>query len=131
MQPPILPGSMGCGLPYSDISGQKCRIPTLKGTERIRTIRESSFQVHGPKLFNSLPLFLRKMTKCGVLEFKEKLDNYLTRIPDEPKVGQLYPACCDQVTSNPSNSLVDQIRLCQREARGTTAISAISSKMGL
>ena len=48
--------------------------------------------------------------------FKEKLDNFLTNIPDKPKIGTLTPDCCDQLTAQPSNSLVDQIR--QERARG-------------
>ena len=109
------PGLEEC---HSSLRGRELRLPSLKGSERIRSIRESSFQVHGPKLFNSLPKYLRDMTKCDVTEFKEKLDVFLSKIPDEPKIGTLYPACCDQVTNRPSNSLVDQIRLYQREARG-------------
>ena len=54
----ILEGiSPNCGL-ESDISerrGRELKVPVLKGIGKIHTLREASFQVHGPKLFNSLP----------------------------------------------------------------------------
>ena len=106
----------------SGIRGRECKIPPVKScsSERIKSLREASFQIHGPRLFNSLPQYLRKLSKCGVAEFKEKLDSFLTKIPDQPKMGDLYPACCDQRTSSPSNSLVDQIRLFMKETGGRT-----------
>ena len=96
----------------SERTGRKCTIPIVKSTTRqsVKTLRWQSFQVHGPQLFNSLPIYIRNMTKCSVLEFKEALDNYLTKIPDQPKVGGLIPQTCDLYNLSPSNSLVDQIR---------------------
>ena len=43
-----------------------------------------SFKVQGPRLFNSLPGYLRDLTGCGKKKFKTELDKYLFRIPDEP-----------------------------------------------
>ena len=103
--------------------GRKVKISPLnnKSSSRVKSLRESSFQIHGPRLFNTLPKYLRNMKHCGVDEFKEKLDHFLSKIPDEPKVGQLVPACCNLVTIQPSNSLVDQIRVTCQEgmAAGT------------
>ena len=97
--------------------GRLVKIPPLcpRSTARTRTLRESSLNVHGARLFNSLPQYLRDKTNCDILEFKEKLDSFLSKIPDQPKIGNLVPACCDQNTGAPSNSLVDQIRLHRRE----------------
>ena len=111
----VLEGSVSnCGITQihssEDRQGRKCEIPNLRGAQSVKTLRDNSFQVHGPKLFNSLPSCIRNITKCGVEDFKERLDNFLTRIPDSPKVGHLIPATCDQVHGNPSNSLIDQIR---------------------
>ena len=96
----------------SERAGRKCSIPKIKTKTRqsVKSLREQSFQVHGPQLFNCLPAYIRNKTKCGVLEFKELLDNFLTKIPDQPKVGTLVPSTCNQFNSSPSNSLVDQIR---------------------
>ena len=109
----------------SERQGQMVKIPSInhKSSERIKTLRESSFQVHGPNLFNSLPANIRNLKKCGIEEFKEKLDSYLARIPDEPKIGDLIPSCCHLMTNQPSNSLVDQIRTYRQSFRWKTMAS--------
>ena len=103
-----------CGLikTTSDRTGRKCTIPPVKSKTRqsLKSLRYQSFQVHGPQLFNSLPKYVRNTTKCGVEEFKEKLDQYLSNIPDQPKIGTLIPPTCDQFSLSPSNSIVDQVR---------------------
>ena len=38
-----------------------------------------------------MPKCIRSMKNCSPDEFKEKLDNYLTEVPDEPKVSGLMP----------------------------------------
>ena len=92
----------------SDRRGRRCIVPKIKTFAVAQ--RQQSFQVGGPKLFNSLPANIRNMTKCTVDEFKMKLDQFLTKLPDEPKIGGLVPGACDQLTSTPSNSIPDQIR---------------------
>ena len=93
--------------------GRLCLIlPIKKSSARIQTLRENSFQIVGPKLFNILPIKIRNMKNCSQDEFKFALDQFLSKVPDEPSVsGQEYtPGACDQHTGKPSNSLVDQIR---------------------
>ena len=101
-----------CGIQAteSERRGRLVSIPTLKGSPAIRKLREQSFQVNGPKLFNCLPPAIRNMTKVTVEEFKERLDMFLTKIPDEPKVEGLTPSACDLYSAAPSNSLIDQSR---------------------
>ena len=105
-----------CGIneTYINRLGCKCNIPSLNRSApaRIRTIRESSFQIHGGRLFNSLPQYLRDKTSRSVEEFKESLDAFLSKIPDQPNVqGTEYtPRACDIFSGRPSNSLTDQIR---------------------
>ena len=70
-------------------------------------MREQTFQVNGPKLFNSLPVKLRSMTKCPLDEFKLALDNYLSKIPDEPNVSGLTPGGCT-AEARAFNSILDQ-----------------------
>ena len=65
--------------------------------QSIQTMMEASFQVSGPKLFNTLPKSLRDMTKCGPDEFKKELDKFLTFVPDEPKCPGLTPAAQNPV----------------------------------
>ena len=114
------PGLAGCIT--GDRRGRECLIPRIKSTasEKIKTLREASFQVHGPKLFNMLPKNIRGMTKCGIADFKEQLDSFLSTIPDQPKIGHLVPATCSLTTNQPSNSLVDQIREHWPGGRGRT-----------
>ena len=57
--------------------GGDARVPEIKGSGRIQSIREVSFQVHAPRLFNSLPKKIRNLTNISVDEFKIKLDQYL------------------------------------------------------
>ena len=106
----ILEGiSPNCGLvsQTSDRRGRELRIPAIRGKERIQTLREASFQVHGPRLFNSLPIPIRDLNKISVDQFKYKLDIYLQSIPDEPNLHGYVPSVCNQLSGNPSNSLVD------------------------
>ena len=100
-----------CGLNFAnnDRRGRECSIPPLKGSKSVRNLRDQSFQVRGPRLFNALPRNIRNTTKVPVEEFKEKLDNFLSLLPDKPKVGDLVPNVCDQVNVKPSNSVIDVI----------------------
>ena len=45
-------------------------------------------------------------------EFKAELDQFLARVPDEPKVngGTYIPGACDAFSEQPLNSMIDQIR---------------------
>ena len=101
-----------CGLEVTntDRRGREVRIPPLKGNQSVRTLREQSFQVNGPKLFNSVPIKIRNITKVPVDKFKEQLDKFLELIPDEPNVDGLTPSTCNQYTAAPSNSIMDQAR---------------------
>ena len=94
----------------NDRRGREAQVPALRGKPSVRKLREQSFQYNGPKLFNSLPKYLRNISKVSVEEFKEKLDKYLELIPDEPNVEGLTPSACDMFTAAPSNSIVDQSR---------------------
>ena len=89
--------------------GRKCKVQNIKTGAKAsaKALREQTFQVHGPQLFNSLPPFLRNMTKCSIEIFKEQLDKYLMTIPDEPSVPGLTPSASTP-DARPSNSLLHQ-----------------------
>ena len=89
-------------VPGENRNGRLCKIPCLKSSER--TKREQSFQVAGPRLFNCLSKKLRNVTNCTLEDFKEQLDEFLTCVPDEPKIGGLMPLNFQQ-----SNSLLFQV----------------------
>ena len=104
-----------CGIETSENLrfGRLCKVPPIKKcSAKIETLRENSFQVKGPQLFNILPPKIRKMTRCSIEDFKTELDNFLSKIPDEPNVsgGQYTPRACNQTTGKPSNSVTDQVR---------------------
>ena len=88
--------------------GRLCRIPELQKQSplSVKTLREASFQVSGPRLLNCLPKQLRNLTSLSLDEFKERLDLVLTTVPDEPRAGSLG--------GWPSNSLLSQ--MARREA---------------
>ena len=65
--------------------GRTCVVPPVAaGTNRLQRLREGSFCVKGPMLFNSLPSHLRNMTGVSHIEFKKELDAFLKTVADEP-----------------------------------------------
>ena len=95
-------------------SGRKCEIPPInrKARKSVQTLREQTFQVNGPQLYNILPANVRNMTRCSIDDFKMKLDKFLEGIPDEPSVRGLTPGACT-AEARASNSLLDQVRRVQ------------------
>ena len=81
---------------------------SLRAEDWVKTIRQNSFFVRAPQLFNSLPEELRNVkipetpSKDCVVEYKKKLDEYLWRIPDQPGTVD------DEVRLALSNSLLHQ-----------------------
>ena len=72
----------------------------------VRKARESSLQVKGARLFNCIPRELRDTSTGTPDQFKAKLDDWLSTIPDEPTVPGRQRAAA-------SNSLLDQTALQQ------------------
>ena len=84
-----------CGIESSENLrfGRLCKVPPIKKCSvKIETLRENSFQVKGPQLFNILPPKIRKMTRCSIEDFKTELDKFLSKIPDEPNVFSDRPS---------------------------------------
>ena len=102
-----------CGIELSGSDdtrqGRKCKVQSIKkgANASAKTLREQTFQVNGPQLFNILPPYLRNLTKCPAEIFKEKLDQYLMKVPDEPSVPGLVPSATTP-EARPSNSLLHQ-----------------------
>ena len=87
--------------PEGSRHGLMCVVP--KGTSKLR---ENSFMVRGPKLFNSLPKDIREYQldnevrqQQSVDNFKRRLDEYLSLIPDEPSVRSDYTKYMTGITS--------------------------------
>ena len=66
--------------------GRMCSLPprTTSASSRLQSLRDGSFGVNGPQLFNSLPPHLRNLTGIETLEFKKELDKFLLTVADEP-----------------------------------------------
>ena len=75
-----------------------------KAPASVRNARESSLQVRGARLFNIIPRELRDTMTGTPDQFKHKLDEWLSTIPDQPTVPGRNRAAA-------SNSLLDQVQL--------------------
>ena len=86
------------------------RIPPISGSRSsIRTLKDRSLAVEGPRLFNSLPSWMRD-TSVSKDCFKARLDSLLQLVPDQPRHKYCQPLPVN-VYGRPSNSLRDWIRL--------------------
>ena len=86
--------------------GIEAKIPTISNNQPtfLQNLRRNSFNYFGPRLWNTIPTEIRSYKSesgNGVLGFKNQLDQYLSRIPDEPSVLGLQRAAA-------SNSICDQ-----------------------
>ena len=97
-----LEGNLGVETQRHMRLGLKCKIPPLnsRALTSVKTIKESSFLVHGPRLFNELPKNLREYggSPAG---FKSRLDDWLETIPDQPNLPHYHQAAS-------GNSLLQQ-----------------------
>ena len=71
---------------------------------RVKAAREKSLSVHGARLFKILPKSLRNENSGDFELFKNHLDIFLSRIPDQPTIPGLGRAAA-------TNSLLDQVPL--------------------
>ena len=79
--------------------GRKCNI--VSHTNQLKDQQITSI---GVRLFNLMPKYIRNICGKDVNCFKNALDKFLTKIPDEPHIlGQQYQR------RSKSNSLVDMI----------------------
>ena len=90
--------------------GRVCCIPPIAtgATSRLQRLREGSFCVNGPQLFNALPSHLRNMSGVSHLDFKKELDKFLGTVADEP-LSRGYTAR----RKADSNSLLHMIPACK------------------
>lgn len=107
----------------SDRRGVLAKITNMKQYSKLR---ESSFLVKGPRLFNVLPIELRNYNgpvsliqeeeadcKNLINGFKRKLDKFLMNIPDHPNLSSEYSQriLTTDITGKKSNSLID-VKFC-------------------
>jgi ribonuclease P/MRP protein subunit RPP40 len=83
--------------------------PNTGSRDKIRTLREKSFFGEAPKLFNSLPQWIRE-TDVTLNCFKGRLDALLLMCDDNPRSQGQSPLARDSA-GRPSNSIKDWIKL--------------------
>ena len=68
--------------------GRMCKIPSYRTSAPnwVKNLKEASFCVRGPRLFNCLPKEIRDISSVHIDVFKAALDSWLSDIPDEPHV---------------------------------------------
>ena len=101
-----------CGVNWSSTTernGRTCKIPPVKGRNSVQTLRNQSFQVSGPRLFNSMPKNIRNINNCSLEDFKCQLDAFLNKVPDEPKSQDLIPRATNIISGKQTNSLIYQV----------------------
>ena len=98
--------TQNCGLTwrYTNKNGYIFDVPKFK--KYSKGLREQSFGYMGPKLFNSLPLYLRLDNEQSIESWKEKLGKFPEEIPDNPITTRCQSGLCDAYTSKSTNSLI-------------------------
>ena len=130
-----------------DRLGRRCKIPAFSHSTRcaVQTIRESSFPIMGPRLFNALPKHLRNLkkhspdvskadlnerdlNKRSLEVFKAGLDQWLGTVPDQP----LIPTLTDRRRIE-SNSVIDWVNspYLREQDRQHTRVLGERSAVGL
>ena len=124
-------GSSDCEIKavWNPRRGRECIVPGIsrKAPLRIQTIRRASFSLNGPRLFNSLPKYVRDTTNCEKTVFKARLDHYLKQVPDQPLIpGYTSYRQCE------SNSLIEWSRNAQlkQKLEDTTQAKPVSVAVG-
>ena len=95
-----------CGLNFTYNQNIGHTIETCNVQKFAQTKRTQSFQYVGPRLFNTLPRYLRDKLDVSLDTWKSELDNLLERIPDNPHTPDTIPGLCDHYTAGPTNSLI-------------------------
>ena len=82
--------------------GTQCVIQFPMNKNPAQSLQENSITVFGPRLYNSLPKYLRDIESVKTEKLKFKLYKFLELIPDQPKMP-------NYVTASGSNSILDQL----------------------
>ena len=82
--------------------GTQCVIQYPTNRNPAESRQENAITVFGPRLYNSLPKYLRDIESVKTEKFKFELDKFLNIIPDQPKMP-------NYVTASGSNSILDQL----------------------
>ena len=109
----IAPSMIQRGTVYTFASRQNAKtlqseVRKLKGKTLVQDLRRQEFQVAGPKLWNCLPKNVRNF-RGNQVDFKQTLDQFLSKVPDEPKTDGLIPGAVDGLNGKQTNTLIYQV----------------------
>lgn len=82
--------------------------PIKAQSEGIKSKQRDSILYNGVHIYNCLPPYVRNIND-DICEFKQKLDNFLSMIPDQPAIPGFIPEAKD-LFGNSSNSILDWTR---------------------
>ena len=107
--------------------GTQCVIQYPTNRNPAQSLQENAITVFGPRLYNSLPIYLRDIECVKTEKFKLELDKFLDLIRDELKMP-------NYVTSEGTNSIRDQqthlrAKLIYRGGGGHGAVLAASKPL--
>ena len=88
--------------PRHGTHGTQCVIQYPTNRNPAQSLQKNALTVFGPRLYNSLPKYLRDIESVKTEIFKFELDKFLDTIPDQPKMP-------NYVTALGSNSILDQL----------------------
>ena len=82
--------------------GTQCVIQYPTNRNPAQSLQENAITVFGPRLYSSIPKYLRDIESGKTEKFKFELNKFLELIPYEPKLP-------NYVTASGSNSILDQL----------------------
>ena len=82
--------------------GTQCVIQYPTNRNPSQSLQENAITVSGPRLYKSLPKYLRDIESVKTEKFKFELEKFLDTDPDQPKMP-------NYVTASGSNSILDQL----------------------
>ena len=99
----------GYSVDFTSVVGRRGRTALPKeiiqsSSSSVKKARESSMGVKGAKMFNLLPSSIRNTNSANVDVFKSALDDFLSRVPDQPTIA-------GQGRAAESNCLLHQVPL--------------------
>ena len=86
--------------------GTQCVIQYPTNRNPAQSLQENAISVFGPRLYSSLPKYLRDIASVKTEKLKFDLDKFLELIPDEPKMPNYVTASGQEAIASSTSSLI-------------------------
>ena len=86
--------------------GTQCVIQYPINRNPAQSLQENAITVFGPRLYNSLPKYLRDIESVKTKKFKFELDIFLELIPDDPKMPNYCMSPHQEATASSTSSFI-------------------------